>query len=119
MGNAAFARGKSWSNRIFDTVVYVIVLFVVVVTVYPFLNVLAISLNDSIDSVRGGITVFPRKFTWDNYIKIFTFSGLVTGFKISALRTVLGPCSGCSAHRCLLLRSAARIFRDANSCPRF
>ncbi len=94
MGNAAFARGKSWSDRIFDTVVYVIVLFVVVVTVYPFLNVLAISLNDSIDSVRGGITVFPRKFTWDNYIKIFTFSGLVTGFKISALRTVLGTVLG-------------------------
>lgn len=94
MGNAAYAHGKSWSDRIFDTVVYLIVLFVVVITVYPFLNVLAISLNDSIDSVRGGITVFPRKFTWDNYIKIFSFSGLVTGFKISALRTVIGTLLG-------------------------
>ena len=89
-----FASRKSWSDRIFDIIVYLVVAFVVVVTVYPFLNVLAISLNDSIDSVRGGITVFPRKFTWDNYVKIFSFSGLVTGFKISALRTVIGTLLG-------------------------
>lgn len=88
------ASGKSWSDRIFDALVYLVVTFVVVVTVYPFLNVLAISFNDSIDSVRGGITIFPREFTWDNYIKIFSFSGLVTGAKISALRTIVGTLLG-------------------------
>lgn len=94
VGKTALASGKSWSDRIFDALVYIVVLLVVVITVYPFLNVLAISLNDSIDSVRGGITIFPRKFTWDNYIKIFTFSGLITGFKISALRTIFGTLLG-------------------------
>lgn len=94
MESSTLASRKSWSDRIFDLVVYIVVGFVVLVTLYPFLNVLAISLNDSIDSVRGGITIFPRKFTWDNYIKIFSFSGLVTGFKISALRTLIGTLLG-------------------------
>ena len=95
MGNTtSLASRKSWSDRIFDVVVYTVVLFVVLVTVYPFLNVLAISFNESIDSVRGGITIYPREFTWDNYIKIFSFSGLLTGAKISALRTLLGTLLG-------------------------
>ncbi|KWX81966.1 sugar ABC transporter permease, partial [Paenibacillus riograndensis] len=93
VGNTALT-GKSWADRIFDFIVYLVVLIVIVVTIYPFLNVLAISLNDSVDSVRGGITIYPREFTWDNYLKIFTFSGLVTGFKISALRTVAGTLLG-------------------------
>ncbi|MEK3863812.1 carbohydrate ABC transporter permease [Paenibacillus sp. FSL H7-0716] len=93
MGESAITR-KSWSDRIFDFFVYFVILFVVVVTIYPFLNVLAISLNDSVDSVRGGVTIYPRQFTWDNYLKIFTFSGLITGFKISALRTVVGTLFG-------------------------
>ncbi|MNI08672.1 L-arabinose transport system permease protein AraQ [compost metagenome] len=93
MGNTVLT-GKSWADRVFDFIVYLVVLIVIVVTIYPFLNVLAISLNDSVDSVRGGITIYPREFTWDNYLKIFTFSGLITGFKISALRTVAGTLLG-------------------------
>ena len=53
-----------------------VIALVTVVTLYPFLNVLAISLNDSTDSVRGGITIFPRQFTLKNYETIFAFSGL-------------------------------------------
>ncbi len=91
---SAFAGRRSWSDRIFDIIVYTVILFVVIVTTYPFLNVLAISFNDSLDSVRGGITIFPREFTLDNYARIFSYSGLVTGFKISVLRTIVGTLIG-------------------------
>ena len=40
---------------------------IIVVTVYPFLNVLAVSLNDAADTVKGGIYIWPRKFTFANY----------------------------------------------------
>ncbi len=82
------------SDAIFDAVVYVVLACVTIVTLYPFLNVLAISLNDSTDSVRGGITIFPRAFTLQNYETIFAFSGLVTGLKISVLRTIVGTLLG-------------------------
>jgi putative aldouronate transport system permease protein len=65
-----------------------------VITLYPFLNVLAISLNDSMDTVKGGIYLWPRKWTWANYDAIFSFRGLITGFKISLLRTFIGTLLG-------------------------
>ncbi len=84
----------SSADRIFDTVVYSIVILVTVVTLYPFLNVLALSLNDSTDSVRGGISIFPRQLTWQNYEIIFSYPSLLTGFKISVLRTLVGTLLG-------------------------
>lgn len=93
---AAFRRrkGDHGSDRIVGAVIYAAMIFVVVVTLYPFLNVLALSLNDSTDSVRGGITIYPREFTWKNYEVIFSFQGLMTGFKNSVLRTVIGTLLG-------------------------
>jgi len=87
-------RNKSWGDILFDFIIYAIMIFVLIVTLYPFLNVLAISLNDSTDSVRGGITIYPRQFTLQNYETIFAFSGLLTGLKISVLRTVIGTALG-------------------------
>ncbi|MGE7610548.1 carbohydrate ABC transporter permease [Paenibacillus sp. NPDC101420] len=84
----------SWSDRIFDLVVYIAVTLVTIVTLYPFLNVLAISFNDSTDSIKGGITIYPRVFTIKNYETIFAYSGLMTGLKISILRTVIGTILG-------------------------
>ncbi|NQX45122.1 carbohydrate ABC transporter permease [Paenibacillus tritici] len=84
----------SWSDRIFDLVVYLAITVVTVATLYPFLNVLAISFNDSTDSIKGGITIYPRVFTFKNYETIFAFSGLITGFKISVLRTLIGTLLG-------------------------
>lgn len=83
-----------WSDHILDIVVYVAITVVTIATLYPFLNVLAISFNDSTDSVRGGITVFPRVFTLKNYETIFAYSGLMTGLKISVLRTIIGTFLG-------------------------
>ena len=84
----------SWSDRIFDLVVYLAITVVTIATLYPFLNVLAISFNDSTDSIKGGITIYPRVFTFKNYETIFAFSGLITGFKISVLRTIIGTLLG-------------------------
>ncbi|MCI3919948.1 carbohydrate ABC transporter permease [Paenibacillus sp. TRM 82003] len=85
---------RSIADRGFDVIVYATTLFVMVATLYPFLNVLAISLNDSTDSVRGGITIFPREFTLENYKVIFGYETLLTGFKISLLRTIVGTVLG-------------------------
>ena len=68
-------QGAPLSDRLFDILVYVFVAIITIVTLYPFLNVLAISLNDSTDSVRGGITIFPRVFTLENYKIIFSYEG--------------------------------------------
>ena len=42
----------------------------VIITLYPVLNTLAISFNDGTDALRGGIYLFPRKWTLKNYITV-------------------------------------------------
>lgn len=88
------ALNQTVKDRIFDTVNYLILIIVMIVTLYPFLNVLAISLNESTDTVRGGIYLWPREFTLNNYIEIFKYDNLVTGFTNSVLRTVVGTVLG-------------------------
>ncbi|AOZ93449.1 carbohydrate ABC transporter permease [Paenibacillus crassostreae] len=92
MPNKAFNATKS--EKIFDVCNIIFMILVLIVTLYPFLNVLAISLNDSIDTVRGGITIFPRQFTLDNYKTIFGYDTLIQGLKVSVLRTLVGTLLG-------------------------
>lgn len=78
---------QSIDDRIFDTVKIIFLLFLVVVTLYPFLNILAISLNDAQDSIRGGISLWPRKFSFQNYEEIFGNPNIWHAGMISVLRT--------------------------------
>lgn len=62
----------------------------VLITLYPILNTVAISLNDGTDALRGGIYLWPRKFTWKNYLTVLQKDNLLTGAYISVARTVVG-----------------------------
>ncbi|MFS0868747.1 carbohydrate ABC transporter permease [Paenibacillus xylanilyticus] len=102
---------KTPQDLIFDTFVYVFIGIVTIATLYPFLNVLAISFNDSVDTVRGGISIFPRQFTLENYKLIFSYEGLITGFKISVLRTVIGTLAGLVSGSMVAYTLARREFQ--------
>ncbi|CAM4051631.1 carbohydrate ABC transporter permease [Lederbergia lenta] len=94
---AATKRTLNKSNakdRLFDILNYTFLIIVMIITLYPFLNVLAISLNDSTDAVRGGIYIWPREFTLSNYLEIAKYENLITGFTNSVLRTVIGTVVG-------------------------
>lgn len=82
------------TDKVFDTINIVVMAVIMIVTLYPFLNVLAISLNDSTDTVRGGIYLWPREWTWENYATIFSYTGLVQGLKVSIGRTLVGTVLG-------------------------
>lgn len=73
----------------------------VIVTLYPVLNTLAISLNDGTDALRGGIHLFPRKFTWKNYITVLEKNNLITGAVITVARTVIGTITALLANAIL------------------
>ncbi len=63
------------------------------ITLYPVLNTLALSFNDGTDAVRGGIKIWPRIFSLKSYETIFVdetlFSALFITVSRSALQTVL------------------------------
>jgi len=83
-------RGKSLGDISFHTLNFGFLLILGVFTLYPFVNLLAVSLNDSVDSIRGGIHIWPRIFTLGNYATIFQTDHLLSAAMISVLRTVIG-----------------------------
>ena len=76
------------------TAVYVTMVVVLVVTLYPFLNSLAISLNNADDTTRGGVTFYPRVFTFQNYKTIFKNDRVYSGYLVTVARTLLGTVTG-------------------------
>ena len=79
------------SSLIFDIVNTILLLMVCVITLYPFLNTVAISFNDSTDAVYGGIYLWPRVFSLRSYETILLQSSTIPhSALISALRAVIG-----------------------------
>jgi len=74
---------------IFDRVNFALLILIAFITLYPFWNTIAISLNDALDSLQGGITFFPRKFTTYNYKVLFITDAIPRAFLISVARTVI------------------------------
>ena len=62
----------------------------VTITLYPIINTLAISLNDGTDALRGGVYLWPRKWTLKNYTTVLQKDNLITGAYITVARTVIG-----------------------------
>ncbi|MCQ2595219.1 MAG: carbohydrate ABC transporter permease [Treponemataceae bacterium] len=80
-------------DRLIDAFVVIFLTLFVIVTLYPVLNTVAISFNDGIDAIRGGIYLWPRRFSMKNYETVMGMQNLMVGAKITVLRTVLGTLS--------------------------
>ncbi len=76
-------------EKIFQVFNILIMLLVCFIMVYPYLNQVAISFNEGIDAVKGGIGVIPRKFTMANYKAIFSTKSMYTGAAVSVSITIL------------------------------
>ncbi len=84
---------KSREN-ILDWVLLVVFIVLIIITLYPFLNVLAISFNDPIDTMRNINFVIPRQFTLSNYVYIFEENNLISPLIFSIVKTVVGAATG-------------------------
>lgn len=74
---------------IFHTLNGLLMIAIAVITLYPFLNTLAVSLNAGNDTIRGGIYLAPRIWTDQNYKAVFANGHILNAFWISVSRTVI------------------------------
>ena len=81
---------KTW----FDYFLLLFFAIILVVTLYPFMNVLAISLNDATDTIKNINFIIPRHFTLANYKYVFKEGGIVQPLFISIAKTVIGTLAG-------------------------
>jgi putative aldouronate transport system permease protein len=76
-------------NIVFHTINSLFLLLLAFLTLYPFWNTIAVSFNDAMDSLMGGITFLPRKFSLFNYEVIFQTGAIPHAFFVSVARTVI------------------------------
>ena len=81
---------SSTMDKVFVACNTIFLVLFVIITLYPVLNTVAISFNDGIDAVRGGIHLWPRIFTLSNYKTVLNQQNIITGAIVSVARTVLG-----------------------------
>ena len=81
---------SSTMDKVFVTCNTIFLVLFVTITLYPVLNTVALSFNDGIDAVRGGIHLWPRIFTLSNYKTVLHQQNILTGAVVSVARTVLG-----------------------------
>lgn len=83
--------GKRTKKDIFfDTLIAIFMVIFVIVTLYPIVNTLAVSFNDGMDTIRGGIYLLPRVFTLKNYQSVLGQDALKQAAVVSVARTVIG-----------------------------
>lgn len=108
-------KKKTQKKGVFDYILLVFFTAMIVITIYPFLNVLAVSLNDPTDTMRNVNFVIPRVFTLYNYKYIFEEENLIGPLLMSVARTLVGTVLSliCTAMLAYVLSRKDFIFRKA------
>ncbi len=83
-------RNSTLANRIGTWTIAFVVLVFSLMCLYPILSALAISLNDPDDTARGGVTIYPREFTFTSYQMILSDRRIPRAMLVSIGRTVSG-----------------------------
>ncbi|MEO1783148.1 carbohydrate ABC transporter permease [Enterococcus diestrammenae] len=81
------------SDRVFDIFKWIFLILFMLATLYPILNTLAVAFNDGLDALRGGIYLWPRTFTLDNFKAVLSKQSLLNAAFISVARTVIATLS--------------------------
>lgn len=101
-------------DTVVDIVVYILLVIVGIVTLYPFYYTIVCSFSDGIDLLKGGVYLWPREFTWANYQLFLTDAEWIHAFFVSVSRTVVGTfcCVGCTSLFSYALSRKGLLFRD-------
>lgn len=85
---------KSLGYKIFLAFNTVFFCLCIIATFYPYLNVVAKAFSNSQEVAKGGITIFPRGFTLNNFRTMLDDKHMLRAFYVSVMRTVIGCVTG-------------------------
>lgn len=77
-------------DKIFDILVWIIVLIAVILCVYPFLYVLSVSLSDGAAVNRGDVWLLPVGFDLSAFKMVMGYQDLWTSYANTVLYTIVG-----------------------------
>ncbi len=94
-------KKASTADKVFTVCNTIFMILFVIITLYPVLNTLAIAFNDGTDALRGGIYLWPRKWTLKNFMTVLQKDNLIIGAVVTVARTVLGTLFALAANAIL------------------
>ena len=80
----------SKSDHFFYILVYVISIFAFIITLYPFLYILSVSISDAQAVYAGEVFLLPKDITFAGYEQVLTEEGLWTAYGNTIFYTVVG-----------------------------
>lgn len=81
---------KTAGEKLFDCVLYFLLIFIVIITLYPFWNQVVLSVSGVDAAYSTGVLLFPSKISLDSYHLVFQYKQLWIGYGNTIMRTVLG-----------------------------
>ncbi|ALS28103.1 ABC transporter permease [Paenibacillus sp. 32O-W] len=81
---------KSIGSRIFNLINYSLLILISIVTIVPFIYIVAVSFATPEEVAKGGLMLFPTKFTFGAYQYIFSTETMVRSVLVSVYVTVIG-----------------------------
>lgn len=82
-------KRKTTSDIVISGICYAVVLLLCISIVYPVWNMVVISFNESLDTMKGGLGFLPRRFTLENYKAVFSDTRIYRSFIVTTLRTIV------------------------------
>ena len=83
-------KPKSLSDNAFYTIVYIIVTIVFLITLYPFIYIISVSISNPVAVNRGEIFLWPVGFSLDSYAKVLNNENIWTAYGNTIFYTVVG-----------------------------
>ncbi|MCL1989219.1 MAG: carbohydrate ABC transporter permease [Firmicutes bacterium] len=74
---------------IFHSINYFFLAILCIIMMFPMLNTVAIAFNEGLDTIRGGIHIWPRQFTLQNFQTVLGMHTIFAAFWMSVYRTVV------------------------------
>lgn len=71
-------------------VVYGFLLFIFIVTFFPFWQIFILSINDAGDSLKRGLLLWPRELNFSSYKAVFQNEEILSSLGVTVTRTVIG-----------------------------
>jgi putative aldouronate transport system permease protein len=84
----------SFGYRAVQVIITVLLLLLCFSVIYPFLYMLAISLNTGSDAAKGGVYLWPREFTFYNFQIVLGNEVIRHAYWITIARTIVGTIVG-------------------------
>jgi len=81
-------------DRAITLLIYLLIILFTLFVLYPFYWCIVLSFNNGLDAQKGGIYFWPRQFTMENYLFVFSTPDILLAGGISILRTAVGTVLG-------------------------